>query len=149
MVKVISPHEQQKLLQMMRVYHESNAEDVSRAVGDSDERHSCSLSHASSAWRALACNSLDGIASGTGTRASDVAGWIDSGEELQQWLWCRDMVWQRMLAQSQFRAASRGQDGFAEGDLEMIHACEDRCVLPTLQSCSTAENDAQHSSIEN
>ncbi len=82
-VKVISPHEWRKLLRMMRAYRESKAEDVSRVVGDPDERHSCSLSHASSAWRALACNSPDVIAGGTGTRASDVAGWVDSDEELQ------------------------------------------------------------------
>jgi len=148
-VEVISPHERRKLLRMMRAYQESKAEDVFRVVGDSDGRHSCSPSHASSAWRAVACNSPDVIAGGTDTLALDVAGWVDSNEELQQWLWCRDMGWQRMLARSRFGPASRGQDGFAEGDLETSHACEDRCVLPTLQSRSTAENDAQRSSIEN
>ncbi len=76
---------------MMRAYRESKAEDVFRVIGDSDGRRSCSPSHASSAWRAPACNSPDVIAGGTGTRASDVAGWFDSDEKLQQWLWCRDM----------------------------------------------------------
>ena len=54
-----------------------------------------------------------------------------------------------MLAESQFWEASWGHDVFAEGNLEIIDACEDKCVLPTLQSCSTAENDPQNSNIEN